>query len=406
MGRPRLFLLVVSIFILLASCVFATAQETAPDPRAATGGAQTLQDILKRQDKQKIDDSFRRNAIGDPDKAVPNTAPLGTLGGVADPELWRAMRYDLADVTPSYDAPASRVIIQDGGMWWLDIRRGPLKNYGGYALLTMLALLALFFVIRGRIRIEEGRAGEKIERFRIVAVASHWLMAVSFILLALTGLINLFGRFGLIPLFGKEAFAALAAASIFVHNWVSWGFMTGLVLIFLMWVRNNIPNRHDLKWLAMAGGMLGEGRHPPARKFNAGQKILFWIVVIFGASISVSGLSLLFPYQLPLFAATFEYLNALGIPQILGIGPLDTQLAPHEEMQYAQLWHAIVAFAFIAIIFAHIYIGTVGMEGGIDAMIDGKVDKNWAKQHHDLWVEELEAAEKAALGETKATPAE
>lgn len=405
MGQPRLYSVVVSIFILLVSAFATTAQDTAADPRAATGGAQTLADILRRQEGLKMDDSFRSDAIGNPEAAAPTTEQLGTLGAVSDSELWRGMRYGKLDVISSYKAPAAGVLIQDGGMWWLEVRRGPLKDYGGYALLGMLGLLALFYIVKGKIRIEGGPSGIKIIRFKLIERFGHWLMAGSFVLLGITGLISLFGRFGLIPLIGKEAFAAIAAVSIFVHNWISWGFMAGLVLVFVMWVLENIPNRHDLKWLAMGGGFIGKG-HPPSKKFNAGQKIIFWIVVVFGVSISVSGLSLLFPYQLPLFASTFELLNSFGIPQILGLGELETQLAPHEEMQFAQLWHAIIAFAFIAVILAHIYIGSVGMEGALDAMTTGKVDKNWAKEHHNLWVEEIEQAEKSNLGKSGATPAE
>lgn len=405
MGMPRLYPLVVSIFILLLSAFSATAQDTEADPRASTGGAQTLADIMERQKGLKIDDSFRSEATGNPDAAAAMTDQLGTLGGVSDPELWRGLRYNKLDLTVSAKGPATGVLIQDGGMWWLQVRKGPLKDYGGYALLGMLGLLALFYVTKGKIRIDGGLSGEKILRFKLIERFGHWLMAGSFVLLGITGLLSLFGRFGIIPLIGKDAFAAIASVSIFVHNWISWAFMAGLVLVFVMWVLENIPNRHDLKWLAMGGGFFGKG-HPPSRKFNAGQKIIFWIVVVFGVSISVSGLSLLFPYQLPLFASTFEHLNSFGIPQMLGLGELDTQLAPHQEMQFAQLWHAIIAFAFIAVILAHIYIGSVGMEGALDAMTTGKVDKNWAKEHHNLWVEELEEAKKSGSKKPKATRAE
>jgi len=75
---------------------------------------------------------------------------------------------------------------------------------------------------------------------------------------------------------------------------------------------------------------------------------------------------------------------------LVGIEVLPTRLAPHEEMQFAQLWHAIAGFVLMAIILAHIYIGTLGMEGAYDAMGSGEVDLNWAKEHHSLWVEEVQ----------------
>jgi formate dehydrogenase subunit gamma len=133
-------------------------------------------------------------------------------------------------------------------------------------------------------------------------------------------------------------------------------------------------------------------------------------VIVLGASISVSGLSLLFPFEMPMFAVTFEKLNALGLPQLVGLGTLPTALAPHEEMQFAQLWHAIVAFVMMALILAHIYIGSIGMEGAYDAMGSGEVELQWAKEHHGLWVKEVEEAEKREAakhsGGDSAVPAE
>ena len=75
-------------------------------------------------------------------------------------------------------------------------------------------------------------------------------------------------------------------------------------------------------------------------------------------------------------------------------------------MQLAQLWHAIVAFVLMAIIIAHIYIGTLGMEGAYDAMGSGEVDEAWAHQHHSIWLEEVQEKERAKAANTGATPAE
>jgi formate dehydrogenase subunit gamma len=371
--------------------------------REATGGAQTLEDILRRQRGEPIDDTFRREAIGNPDAAAPETAPLGTLGGASDPELWRALRYGEADVTSQVRNPGATLLVQDSGMAWLQFREGPLRVYGGYFLLGVIVLLALFYLIRGRIRIEHGKSGVTIERFKAVERFGHWLLAGSFILLGITGLISLFGRMNLIPLIGKESYAMIALGSKWIHNNVSWAFMLALVMVFVMWVVHNLPSRQDLVWLAKGGGIIGKG-HPPAKKFNAGQKLIFWSVIVLGGSISASGLSLLFPFELPMFAATFVKLNALGVPGWFGMEPLPEILAPHAEMQLAQVWHAVVSFILMGIILAHIYIGSLGMEGAYDAMGSGEVDLNWAKEHHSLWVEEVQA--KDGKAPQSATPAE
>ncbi|MEY8829976.1 formate dehydrogenase subunit gamma [Sedimentitalea sp. XS_ASV28] len=380
-----------------------SAPPDASDSRAATGGAQTLADILARQRGEKIDDSFRRNATGDPDSASGIASQLGTLGGSSDSELLRAMRYGSADITVTSRSPAADVIMQDGGMWWLKFRQGPLATYGAYLLGGTLLLLALFFLIRGRIRIDGERTGRTITRFSSFERFGHWLFAGSFLVLGATGLISLFGRTVMIPLFGKDMFASLALASKWIHNNVAWAFMVGLVIVMLNWTLQNIPNKHDLKWLAMAGGLFSKGVHAPARKFNAGQKMIFWGCVILGLSISASGLSLLFPFEMPMFAKTFAILNDIGVPGWFGLEPFPEVLAAQEEMQYAQLWHAIVAFVFMAMIFAHIYLGTIGMEGAFDAMGSGEVDEQWAREHHGLWVDEVRAKE---AENASATPAE
>jgi formate dehydrogenase subunit gamma len=270
-------------------------------------------------------------------------------------------------------------------------------------LLGTLVLLLLFFLIRGRIRIDGDKTGRTVTRFKAIERFGHWLLAGSFILLGITGLISLLGRKFLIPAFGHEAFSVIAVGSKWIHNNVSWAFMIALVMIFVMWVIHNLPDRTDIKWLLQGGGIFSSA-HPPAKKFNAGQKLIFWSVILLGGSISASGLALLFPFELNMFAATFVKLNAFGVPDLLGMAPFPEQLAPHEEMQYAQLWHALVSFALMAIILAHIYIGSVGMEGAYDAMGSGEVDEQWARQHHSIWVDEVKAKEDAAP--KSATPAE
>ena len=381
-------LLAITLLFALPLAPGAAQEAESPAPeRAATGGAQTLEDILARQRGQAIDDEFRRSNTGNQLDGSGITNPLGTLGGASDPELWRALRFGTADITASTGTPGATLLVQDDGIAWLRFR-----TWGGYALLGTLGLLALFFLIRGKIRIESGLSGITIERFKPVERFGHWLLAGSFIVLGLTGLITLFGRVGLMPWMGREVFSTIAEISKWIHNNVSWAFMLGLILIFVMWVARNLPHKRDLVWLIKAGGLLSKHSHPPAGKFNAGQKIIFWSVILLGVSISASGLSLLFPFELPMFAKTFAALNSIGAPGWIGLEALPTTLTPHQEMQLSQAWHSILAFAMIVVILAHIYIGSIGMEGAFDAMGDGQVDLNWAKEHHSVWVEEAQNA--------------
>ncbi|ETX30310.1 formate dehydrogenase subunit gamma [Roseivivax isoporae] len=389
------------LFVLRNAEPAGPPQEALAEAREAVGGASSLEDILARQQGLDVDRTPRDYGSA-AEGADEIRSQLGTLGGTSDAEVWEALRFGTADVRVSAgDAPA-RVLMQDNGMWWQQFRQGPLSTWGGILLLGTIGVLTLFFLVRGRVRIGKGKSGRTILRFTAIERFAHWLLAGSFILLGLTGLITLFGRKGLIPLMGKDGYATLALYSKWIHNNVSWAFMLALVLVFLFWVWHNLPDKTDLNWIAKGGGIFGK-EHPPAKKFNAGQKVIFWSVVIFGASISASGLSLLFPFEIPMFAKTFGILNDMGVPAILGLDPFPAQLAPHEEMQYAQLWHAIVGFVLMAIIIAHIYIGTVGMEGAYDAMGSGQVDVNWAREHHSIWAAKVEAKRR---GGRAATPAE
>jgi formate dehydrogenase subunit gamma len=227
----------------------------------------------------------------------------------------------------------------------------------------MLVALVIFLLVRGRIRIHQGWSGATILRFASFERFIHWLTASCFVVLALSGLNVSFGRRLLLPLLGADAFATMSAYAKFAHNYLAFPFMFGLAVMFLMWIKDNIPGKLDIEWLKQGGGVLFEGKHPPAKRFNAGQKGIFWIVVIGGALMSVSGWFLLFPY----------------IPDNVTV------------LQFWTVIHAVIAMLFIAAMLAHIYIGSIGMEGAFDAMGSGEVDLNWAKEHHSLWVEEEQA---------------
>ncbi len=270
-------------------------------------------------------------------------------------------------------------LIQPAGRDWRDFQRHTLPIIGGIAIIGMLALLAIVLAIRGRIRVEHGFSGITLLRFASFERFTHWLTATCFIILALSGLNISFGRVLILPLFGAEAFSTLTAWGKFAHNYLAFPFMLGLVIMFLIWIKDNIPNRLDMVWIKEGGGMLKNGKHPPARRFNAGQKGIFWIVVIGGALMSLSGWFLLFPY----------------LPGNVTV------------LQFWTVIHAVIAMLFIAVMLAHIYIGTVGMEGAFDAMGTGEVDLNWAKEHHSLWVEEEKAKGRAPSGTApRAIPAE
>jgi formate dehydrogenase subunit gamma len=259
------------------------------------------------------------------------------------------------------------VLIQPAGRQWDYFHEVILHWLGAIVILGMLVLLALAYLVMGRIRISSGRSGRKVRRFTGFERFSHWLTAVSFVLLGLTGLNITFGKLVLLPVIGPEAFSDFAQTAKYVHNFVSFSFVVGLVLIVGLWIKDNIPGRVDIDWVKQGGGFI-KSKHAPAGRFNAGEKLVFWFALGAGVAVIVSGYLLLFPFYLT---------NIAG-------------------MQIAQVVHAVVAVLFVAVILAHIYIGTLGMEGAFEAMGTGEVDLNWAKEHHDLWLADKLAKERSA----------
>jgi formate dehydrogenase subunit gamma len=266
------------------------------------------------------------------------------------------------------DAKAS-ILEQPPGRDYQRFREGILPWVGGIAILGMLLVLALFYFTRGRIRLDDSPvSGVKIVRFTAFERFVHWLTATCFIVLAITGLNYIFGKRLLMPLMSPEAFATWSQWAKFAHNFASWGFIIGMLIMLVMWIRDNIPDRYDWAWLRAGGGFFGRGHHPAARRFNAGQKLIYWSVVLGGIALSVTGIIMLFPFS----------------------------AADINGMQWAQYIHATVGVILIAIMIAHIYIGSLGMEGAYDAMGSGEVDLAWARAHHSAWVEEQQA--KTAAG--------
>jgi len=329
-----------------------------------------------------------QSSVRPPEGATTTVEPGSLRSNVAPDNLpradmWRSVREGAAGRVTIPDQKAA-TLVQSEGENFRAFRNGPLSVWGGWMMLAMVVVLAIFFALRGRIKVEDGFSGHTIERFNFLERFAHWLTAVSFIVLALTGLNVLYGRYVLLPVIGPSAFSAITIWGKYAHNYVGFAFMLGLVLIFVLWVLNNLPTMTDLKWLARGGGMFVKGSHPPAYKFNAGQKLLFWFVILAGLSVSISGICLIWPFEFHPFAPTFRALNVFGFG-------LPTELTALQETQLSLLWHAIVALVFITLVIAHIYIGTLGMEGAYEAMGTGEVDLNWAREHHSVWVERQQA---------------
>ena len=249
------------------------------------------------------------------------------------------------------------------GEAWRQVRNRWIIPYGGSLIVIALLALALYYFARGPIGGHEPNTGRVIQRFTYFERAAHWSNAIAFSVLAISGLVMAFGKFLLLPLIGGALFGWLTYALKTAHNFVGPLFTVSLVIVFLTFLRSNMPGRDDLRWLAKGGGMFGGGE-PPSHRFNAGEKLVFWIgVFVLGALVVSTGL------VLDKVIPGLDYLRA--------------------DMQVAHMWHSIGAMLMMALFLGHIYMGTIGMEGAYRAMKTGYVDEGWAREHHRYWYDDI-----------------
>jgi len=276
--------------------------------------------------------------------------------------VWRDVRSGKEEYT-SIKGRETGVLIQTYGETWRQLRNGPITVYGGWLLVIVFAAIALFYKLRGRIMLHDKPTGRLIERFTGFERACHWTMAISFSILAITGLTILFGKHVLLPVIGYTLFAWLTQLCKHLHNFIGPIFLVSLLVCVVIWIRDNLPALYDFKWFIKAGGLIS-GEHVPSGRFNAGEKVWFWVgALVLGLIVSASGLVLNFP--------NFDQVRAVMIE--------------------ANVVHAIAAIVFMAMSFGHIYLGTIGMEGSYESMRYGYVDETWAKEHHEHWYNDVKS---------------
>ncbi len=273
---------------------------------------------------------------------------------------WRAVREGNQGYTSSSGPYTTSVLIQNGGQNWRQLRNGPVANYTPWILGVVVLILALYYLIKGPQKVARPLSGQTVPRWGLFERILHWYTASLFIVLAITGLSLLFGRAVLIPILGPWGFGAWANFSITLHNYLGPFFVVGVLIEILVWAGMNIPREADRQWWKKLGGMFS-GEHVPAGRSNGGEKVWFWMVAIFGIAVSVTGLILDFP--------NFEQ--------------------SRETMQLMNIIHATASVIWVAIALGHIYMGTLGNEGALQGMTQGRVSVEWAQQHHDLWYQEV-----------------
>jgi formate dehydrogenase subunit gamma len=269
-------------------------------------------------------------------------------------------------IQPSARFPGQR-IISTAGEAWRQFRNGPVTFIGGWLVVLVLFAILAFYFWKGPVKVHERPTGRLIPRFNIVERAVHWSTAISFCVLGVSGLIMFFGKHLLLPWLGYTLFGWLATAAKAFHNFMAPLFIVSVLVMIVLFIKDNLPRLYDLRWFARAWAVMARSEHVPTGRFNAGEKGWFWFGVV-GLSIVVSwtGIVLLFP--------NFDQTRAV--------------------MQDAWNWHASAALLYIALALGHIYLGTIGLEGAYQAMRSGEVDEAWAKEHHEYWYNEAKSGER------------
>jgi formate dehydrogenase subunit gamma len=382
----RTFLLSLSLLAALPALAQAPAQqgqsaatqaapaksmEDLPPPQAGGIQGQNIFDVKPevKPDASSAPDYLQQNN-GQRNKVQPgNNAPMyrDVQKGFEGFTNYPKDAYPEAGVLiqPPVQYPGSRMTT--AGEAWRQVRNNWIVPYGGALFLIALGALALYYFARGPLGHTDGQGPPKIERFTPFERSAHWANAIAFSTLAISGLVMAFGRFFLLPVMGGTLYGPLTYVLKTLHNFAGPVFTVSLVIVFFTFVRDEWPERGDLRWLARAGGAFSKDRdEPPSGRFNAGEKVIFWAGVMFlGVIVVASGL----------------VMDKL-IPNV------DYE---RSTMQVAHMVHSVATIAMMSMFTVHIYLGTIGMRGAYRAMRTGWVDEAWAREHHEYWYEDIRA---------------
>jgi formate dehydrogenase subunit gamma len=201
------------------------------------------------------------------------------------------------------------------------------------------------------------RDPKDLQRYTPQERANHWVLGISFILLALSGLAFFHPAFyPLSYLFGGGTWARI------LHPYIGVFMAFFFVLMFLRFRMLNVMTKTDKEWLSRVGEMVDGDDHnmPEQGKYNGGQKAMFWAMAL--------GMLLLFVSGIILWRAYFSF--------------------PVDMVRLGAVVHSAIAAIMIAMIFVHIY-AALWVRGTVRAMVYGTVTRAWAKQHHRAWYRQV-----------------
>lgn len=370
----------IAALVLALQGVGALAQgQAAP----ANAGAIQSQNIFEVKPDASTEPGYLQQSNAERARVQPgNNAPIwrqvgtGVTGYSSLPKSEAPEAGNL--IQPFVQYPGSR--ITNAGEAWRQVRNNWLIPYGGALLLIVLGAIALFYWRVGAIKLHGPQTGRKIERFTPFERAAHWANAGAFVILAISGLVMAFGKFFLLPVMGSTLFGWLGYLLKNAHNFAGPVFAVSLVIVIVTFVRDNLPAKGDLNWLLKGGGMLS-GHEIKSGRFNAGEKVVFWIgVLLLGLTVVASGL-------------VMDHL----VPGLI---------YDRSTMQLAHLVHSVSNILMLVMFMGHIYLGTLGTEGAYQGMKTGYVDETWAREHHELWLDDVKSGKIPAQRSSPPAPSQ
>jgi len=391
----RRFLL---IFTLALATLGVSAQTPAPATTAAAASPAAPATPANAAPGVKSANIFQiaPGADADPKYKDQSNAERAQVQPGNNAPMWRAVGQGVTGYTsyPKSQAPEAGNLIQpfvqypgsrlsSAGESWRQVRNNLIIPYGGALLLISLGAVALFYMSKGTMELHGQETGRKIERFTPFERSAHWSNAIAFCSLAISGVVMAYGKYFLLPIIGGTLFGWLTYALKNLHNFAGPLFAVSLVVVFVTFLKDNMPSKDDMVWLLKGGGLFS-GNEVPSHRFNAGEKVVFWGgVLILGFIVVASGLVL-----------------DMLIPGLI---------YERSTMQIANMVHGVATLIMMAMFIGHIYMGTIGMRGAYKAMREGYVDETWAKEHHELWYNDIKAGkiptQRSNAGPAPAAPA-
>ncbi len=363
--------------VLSVSAQTAPATTAAPAVPAATANADAGKAGALGVQSANIF-SIAPDANTDPKYADQNNGERAKVQPGNNAPMWRQVGAGVTGYSslPASEAPEAGNLIQPfvqypgsklttAGEAWRQVRNNWIIPYGGSLLLIVALAIAIFYYGKGTMKLHGAETGRKIERFTPLERAAHWTNAIAFVALAVSGVVIAFGKYFLLPVMGSALFGWLSYALKNIHNFAGPLFAVSLIIVFVTFIKDNMPSKEDITWLLKGGGMFS-GQEVPSHRFNAGEKVVFWFGVLgLGVIVVASGLML----------------DKL-IPGLI---------YERGTMQIANMIHGVATVLMMAMFMGHIYMGTIGMQGAYSAMRTGYVDETWAKEHHELWYNDIKA---------------